>query len=408
MMMFDKLTVLSLLVLLSVPVAVSHSATFTVSRGSDLQSVIDYTGDGDTIKLAGKNFEARPTHFTDSLCGNCEDPQTDIPGTYGFIVKDKSLVIIGSNRQRSRLVTNAGYGVYIVNSPHTEIRNLTITGGKRDPYEFATNAAIVVRNSRVEVIDVDIRDNNHRSADSAVISGIGGIFGREGAEITIHGCTISDCSWDGVALYRGAAATVTDCRIEDGRGAGIGVTWDAVCFAYRNDISGCWKGIGSFGTSWVVARNNVIHDNLGWGIVGSGHSFMDISNNIVHHNGNCGIAPWGNESRGRIANNIVTENGWREHWVCPCVGVWNNGDWAKWDFSHNIVWNNKDGQYQDIWDQTGRNGNLSLDPMFVDHVNFMLQPGSPGLNAGDSTIYNIDGSRSHIGLHGGSQAPAKR
>ncbi len=252
---------------------------------------------------------------------------------------------------------------------------------------------------------VDIRDNTHRSSDSAVVVGIGGIFGREGAEIYISDCHIVNNGWDGIALYRGASAIVTDCIIEEGRGAGIGVTWDATCVAYRNEISAYWKGIGSFGTSLVVARNNLVHENLGWGIIGTGQSTMEATNNVVYHNGNCGVAPWSTESRGRFINNIIVENGWREQWVCPCVGVWNYGDWAKWVFRNNIVWNNKAGEYEAIWDQTGINGNLNVDPMFVGDGSFRLQADSPALHAGDTTIYNTAGSVSHIGLYGGPQAP---
>jgi hypothetical protein len=128
-------------------------------------------------------------------------------------------------------------------------------------------------------------------------------------------------------------------------------------------------------------------------------------------------------------NNIITENGWRERWVCPCAGVWNYGDWAKWEFTHNLVWQNVAGEYVDIWDQTGLNGNISVDPLFLSDVYFMkrdstgikpdstkiydingleyfyLKTGSPALQTGDSLIYNTDGSRSHIGLTGGPQAP---
>ncbi|MEA1981601.1 MAG: hypothetical protein U9N54_11610, partial [candidate division Zixibacteria bacterium] len=90
--------------------------------------------------------------------------------------------------------------------------------------------------------------------------------------------------------------------------------------------------------------------------------------------------------------------------VCPCYGVWNYGDWSKWDFRHNIVWNNKEGDYKDIWDQTDLNGNLSIDPKFTPDSLFNLLATSPALNAGDSVTYNVDGSRSHIGLTGGPQA----
>jgi len=383
---------------------VVSGTTLTVERGSDLQSVIDHASDGDTLRLGAKTFEASPRRFTDPLCGNCLDPQTEVAASYGFIVRGKGLVIVGADREQTVLVTNAGYGVYVENADGTVIRNLTITGGVRNDDGNATDAAVVVRGSRVTVEDVTIRDNTNRSRDSSVVVGIGGVFGREGAEITIRNCQILNGGWDGVALYRGATAFVSDCVIKQGRGAGIGVTWDAYCVAYRNEVTGFWKGIGSFGTSAVIASNNLVHDNLGWGIIGTGESTMEATNNVVHHNGNCGVAPWSTSSRGRFINNIITENGWRDHWVCPCVGVWNYGDWAKWIFRNNIVWGNQAGEYEAIWDQTDINGNLSADPLFGGEQDFHLGPESPAWHAGDSTIYNRDGSRSHIGLYGGPRA----
>ncbi|RME27482.1 MAG: hypothetical protein D6800_05040, partial [Candidatus Zixiibacteriota bacterium] len=128
---------------------------------------------------------------------------------------------------------------------------------------------------------------------------------------------------------------------------------------------------------------------------------------------------WSIDARGRFINNIVVENGWRDQWVCPCVGVWNYGDWAKWIFHNNIVWHNKAGDYEAIWDQVGINGNLSVDPMFIGGATdstdlmsplmprFFLKPDSPARHAGDSTIYNLDGSVSDIGLSGGPVAARK-
>ncbi|MBU8933415.1 MAG: right-handed parallel beta-helix repeat-containing protein [candidate division Zixibacteria bacterium] len=398
--MFKILIVYGISLLLVVQSAIA--ATLTVKRGSDLQSVINYARNGDTLLLAAKEFSSRPSPFEDSLCGNCPDPQTVVRASVGFVIRGKSLVIRGADRTGTKLITGAGYGLYIEDCPSLRISNLTITGGRRDPDGMATNAGIVVRRSQVEITEVNVRDNDHRL--DTVVVGIGGIFGREGAELEIRNCTIENNGWDGIALYRGASAVITDCLIKDGRGAAIGVTWDATCTAYRNEVTGYWKGIGAFGTSWVIARNNLIHNNLGWGMIATGQAYMDMVNNVVYHNGNCGIAPWSTESRGRIVNNIVIENGWREQWVCPCVGVWNYGDWAKWDFRNNIVFNNVAGEYEAIWNQTGLNGNLNVDPLFVGDGDFHLQAGSPGLNAGDSLIYNIDGSASHIGLYGGPQA----
>jgi len=380
-------------------------ATLTVDRGSDLQAIIDYASDGDTLVLGAKEFQASPRKFTDPLCGNCEDPRTEVSASYGFIIRNKGLIVIGADRMKTVLITRAGYGVYLENSYGTEIRNLTITGGLRDRDGNATDAGVVVRRSHVVLDRIDIRNNTNRSSDSSVVVGIGGIFGREGAEIVAHDCRIVNNGWDGIALYRGATAYVTDCLINDGRGAGVGVTWDANCVAYRNEVTGFWKGIGSFGTSSVVASNNIIHDNLGWGLIATGQSSMDATNNTIHHNGNCGVAPWSTESRGRFVNNIITENGWRDHWVCPCVGVWNYGDWAKWTFRNNIVWGNVAGDYEDIWDQTGINGNLNVDPGFIGPGDYHLGADSPALNTGDSLILNLDGSRSNIGLYGGPRAP---
>jgi hypothetical protein len=387
-------------ILAFLPIALS-AETLNIDRGSDLQAIINYAANGDTILIGEKTISANPVAFIDSLCGNCTEPLTPVKAKYGFIIKNKSLHLIGVDRSKSILKTNAGYGVFFLNSPNSSIQNLAITGGKRDLDGNATDAAIVVRNSRVHAYNLDIINNDHRI--DTVVVGIGGIFGREGAEIYIGKCNIINNGWDGIALYRGALAVVTDCLIKDGRGAGIGVTWDATCIAVRNDISGFWKGIGAFGTSWVVSHNNIVHDNLGWGLIATGKSFMDIANNVIYHNGNCGVAPWSIESRGRIINNIITENGWRKEWVCPCVGVWNYGDWAKWEFAYNIVWNNKEGNYKDIWDQTDLNGNLSVDPKFVGKDSFMLKSDSPAINAGHSEIFDIDGSRSDIGLYGGPQ-----
>jgi len=373
-----------------------------VKDGSSLQSAIDKASDDDTLIIARGTFSANRTIFGDSLCGNCPQHRTVIDATYAFIIKDKSICLIGSNRRESILMTNAGYGLYILNSPKCTISNLTVTGGVRDSLEMASDGAVVIRNSNVLLENLDIINNNHEHGSA--VAGIAGVVGREGAEIIVDNCRIINNSWDGVALYRGAVAIITDCLIKDGRGAGIGVTWDAICTAYRNIISGYWKGIGAFGTSWVSARNNAVYDNLGWGIIASGNSYMDVCNNVVHHNGNCGIAVWGSNTSGRFVNNIITENGWKKFWVCPCVGVYNYGDWSKWDFSYNLVWNNKEGNYRDIWDQTGVNNNISADPEFLDKTFFLPNRGSPVIDAGHQEISDPDGSCSDIGLYGGPQA----
>lgn len=384
------------------PLTVLDSTDITWPATAHLMDAIEASADGDTLILETGMYYAVPQSFVDSLCGNCGEHQTAVPATVGFVVRDKSLTIIGRGIDSTVLVTGAGYGLYFENAGRCSLRRLAITGGKRDGAEAATDAAVVVRTTRLYMDGCACRDNIDRH-DSAVV-GIGGVFGREGAEIYLSHSRISNNGWDGVALYRGASAVISDCVISKGRGAGIGVTWDAFCIARRNRISEYWKGIGAFGTSRVLAHNNLVYDNLGWGIVGTGESYLDAANNVVYHNGNCGVAPWSQESNGRIINNIIVENGWREQWVCPCVGVWNYGDLSKWTFQNNLVWNNKDGNYRDMPDVTGHDGNISADPLFVGDGDFHLRPGSQAIDAGCEAIRDTDGSPSDLGMYGGTAA----
>ncbi len=368
----------------------------------DLQLAMDAAADGDTISILPGTYEARPSSFTEELCGNCEEHKTAVSATRGFYVGGKSLTLAGSGATETTLVTNAGYGIFFEDSQRSSITALRITGGRRDADGMATDAGVVARRSHVTIAGVDISDNDGRHDD--VVVGICGVIGREGAELLVTECTITNNGWDGIALYRGATAYIADNTISVGRGAGIGVTWDASAVVLRNRISGYWKGIGSFGSSTVVVRNNEVFDNLGWGLVATGTSSMEASNNVVTRNGNCGVALWSEDAILVLSRNIITENGWRDEWVCPRVGVWLNGDAANLDARFNDVWGNVEGDYHDMDELTGSNGNISLDPQFADSLDFHLLPGSPCLGAGGPSAADPDGGPSDMGSHRGPEA----
>jgi hypothetical protein len=365
----------------------------------DLQKAFDSAVDGDTVIISPGRYVSKPYAFTEALCGNCQEHKTKVDASRGFLIKEKGLTIVGAGVDSTILVTSAGYGVLFLQSYDSEICDLQITGGVRDPDGAATDAAVVVKWGRVTVRDCLIADNTNRP-DSVVV-GIGGVMGREGAELFIINNRIENNTWDGVALYRGATAYIADNIINGGRGAGIGITWDATATIIRNRISNYWKGIGSFGDTRVICASNAVFDNLGWGIIATGTSYMDATNNVVYHNGNCGMAIWSDECTGRFSNNIVIENGWREQWVCPCVGIWNYGELFNFDISYNDVWNNKDGEYGDMPDCAEKNGNLNVDPKFVDTNDFVLPADSPLIDKGNPLLTDPDGSPSDIGLYGG-------
>lgn len=368
-----NLYVLIFCLLISPYLLISQNKVIVVKYGDNLQDVINKSSDGDTLIINEGDYKANPTSFLEKECGNCIEHLTDVNATYGFIVSGKSLTIIGRNPLKTRLITNAGYGFLFLNSSNSTIKNLTITGGKRDRDPNATNGGIVVKNSVVNIKNVNIKDNDDTLPE--IIVGICGIVGRENSEIIIEKCIIRNNSWDGVALYRGSKAIIKDNLIEQGRGVGIGITWDAKAVVYNNSVSYYWKGIGTFGTSYGFVKNNLICENLGWGIVVSGESHMEVLNNIIDKNGNCGVALWDSSAKAKFSNNIISNNGWRDEWVCPQVGFWMNGDLKNLEFTFNNVVNNIMGDYRNIEDLTGKDGNFSIEPDF--DMDYKLPNDSP-------------------------------
>jgi hypothetical protein len=366
---------------------------------ADLQKAINIAADGDTLLLAPGRYVAEAMPYEEARCGNCLNAATPVHATRGFVIDGKRLVLRGRKAADVILETHAGYGLLMINSHDSVIEWLTITGGVRDVDGKATDGAIVLKHSQATIRSCFLRDNTH-FIDSVIV-GIGGVMVREGSNARIEHCAILHNSWDGVALYRGALATISDCAMDSGRGVGIGVTWDAAAVCLRNNISHYWKGIGSFGTATVVARNNAVYDNLGWGMIAAGASTLIAENNVIARNGNCGLAIWNSGTRGRFVNNIAVFNGWRKQWVCPCVGFWNQDSSAVgWTVSNNIVWGNVQ---QDVLgaDSTGF---LFVNPQFADTLDFSLERNSPARGAGDEQLTNSDGSRSDIGLYGGPLA----
>jgi parallel beta-helix repeat protein len=368
----------------------------------ELQYAIDQAADGDTLFLRPGIYSARPQAFDEELCGNCQQHRTKVSASRGFLIKDKALHLTAEDAEKTTLITSAGYGVLFLSSRGSGLEKVTITRGKRDFDGNATDAGIVVKNSSVTIQGVIIRDNTDRP-DSLVV-GIGGIVGREDSELRLIGNEIANNGWDGIALYRGATATIEDNVIRDGRGAGIGLTWDATAIILRNTVTGYWKGIGAFGAARAIVCNNLVQNCLGWGIIATGDAFLDATNNNVIYNGNCGLAIWSETCRGRFLNNIVIQNGWRDEWVAPQVGIMNYGKAENFLIAHNNVWDNVKGNYRDLPDLTGIDGNISANPLFVSDKDHHLTESSPCRNAGSPLISEGDGSISDIGMYGGPDA----
>jgi len=125
-------------------------------------------------------------------------------------------------------------------------------------------------------------------------------------------------------------------------------------------------------------ENNVFHDNPCRAVnltLPEGNTPLVINNTMVRNSVGIrvdGRVPSASEV-GR--NNIIVANG---------VGLEIDfGSGPTWD--HNLVFGNTQN-YSGIADQTGMNGNLSADPLFVNSGsnNFQLQQGSPAIGAGSA------------------------
>ncbi|MBD3237625.1 MAG: hypothetical protein GF330_13045 [Candidatus Eisenbacteria bacterium] len=283
------------------------------------------------LQLRPGDYHLSPSDYVDPTCGNCEDPDRPVPATLGLRIRGARVHLLGLGEDPSqvRIHTHAGYGLLFEDCADCRLEGVTITGGVRDTSGRATDAAVVVRRSRVTIHDCHIAENLGDSATVAqTVVGIMGICGRDGARITVTDCEIRRNSWDGVALFRDASARIANCVIDGGdrgaggascggRGVGIGVTWNARAEIVGNLVARYWKGIGIFVDAEARVLENVIEEMRTWGIAfwdaDRGHPYAEIAWNAIHRTGACGISVTrglpGGRLDSRIAHNAIVRSG---------------------------------------------------------------------------------------------------
>jgi parallel beta-helix repeat protein len=179
------------------------------------------------------------------------------------------------------------------------------------------------------VINENLITNN--VGDSATVAktivGIMGVCCREHSFVTITNNDIIRNSWDGIALYRGAVATIENntvdgvdkargAQIGGGRGVGIGVTWNGRATIRNNRVTRYWKGIGLFVDAYGIVEGNIVEDIITWGIsywdADKGLPVGFIRNNVIYKTGACGASitrAREGEKTGEFTNNIIVETG---------------------------------------------------------------------------------------------------
>ncbi|MCA9727835.1 MAG: right-handed parallel beta-helix repeat-containing protein, partial [Candidatus Eisenbacteria bacterium] len=277
-----------------------------LARAAATAETASRNGEPVLIELAGGHHWLTPQEYLDPTCGNCEDAATAVPATLGIRLAGRHVRLTGAPDHTSIVHTRSGYGILVQDCDECAVTGLLVTGGVRDPDGRATDAAIVVQRSSLLVRDNILRDNIGDAGTLAeVVVGVMGVTGREGSRLRLEGNRILRNSWDGVALYRDAEATIVDNVIDGidlalgrdaggGRGVGIGLTWNARATVRGNRITRYWKGIGVFVDAQAVVENNVVEGVATWGLslwdAGRGRPHADFRGNVVDSTGACGAS----------------------------------------------------------------------------------------------------------------------
>ena len=277
-------------------------------------------------------------------------------------------------------------------------KNITVTSTDPDDPDIVAGT-VINGNNQGSVVTFE-----NGETSEAVLTGFT-ITGGYGTTISEVGSYIF---WGGGIFCFGSSPTIKNNIITDNIGP----------IEIVGDNQALWKlcygaGIGSFQSSATIA-NNIIKNNSGY----AGAIFMagddKVCNNLIYDNSAVvggGVILFG----GRLINNTIVGNDTNanaqigsgpggniyivfdnqfpqclvlNNIICNAPsggGMSGEGAIDESVISFNDVWGNSPGNYMELSNLTGTNGNISEDPMFVDAraKDFHLQLDSPCIDAGD-------------------------
>jgi hypothetical protein len=170
----------------------------------------------------------------------------------------------------------------------------------------------------------------------------------------------------------------------------------------------CFFSQTSSSTDSMIFRNNYI-DNLLFGPYIPNPLRADISNNTIrrvlqyrpsHQESAFSVLIQRNSVSAHFDNNAVTESGYG-FWIASSIPAYDIS------IAFSGFWSNIDGNYYISACTTCVDtiGNIEAYPMYAnpDSYDVHLQAYSPFIDAGDPLIYDLDGTRSDIGVFGGPE-----
>ncbi|MGB9623939.1 MAG: right-handed parallel beta-helix repeat-containing protein [Phycisphaerae bacterium] len=292
----------------------------------------------------------------------------------------------------NRTILDGRQGGSVVAAPEaatatTRIDGFTIRNGKA-----ASGGGIYCYNSSLTIANNTITGNTADGGD-ATSDGGGAIY----------------CEW--------SSATITENTITENNavsaGGGIRCRYSDAIIAgntLRANRAGRGGGIGCFACSPTVANNAVTGNTASWG----GGIYYESSSGVIADNtltantastgsggGLCCVS-----SNPIIANNTLTGNFAVDAGAIYCqfggptitntIVAFNSSgisvESSRPSLRFNCVYGNASYDYMGLTDPTGKNGNISADPVFVgwENGNCHIQPDSPCVDAGDDGVVQAD------------------
>lgn len=339
----------------------------TYFGGDEVQKAVDEVDNGGVVNLiTGEYSKVNPTVFTS------EDHER-----HAFLhIKDKNITINANNSVFNGENSNPMTGVYVVGNTNLKLNNIVVKGFKAQENYYdvewvtASGAGLIV-------------------LDSSVVELTNSTFTNNGAK--------------GMGLYGNSRVTIYNSRVISN---GEQVNNIRNTFFPSSDIVLIYtRGISVSDNSETHLYNVLVKDNVGSGLGSFKDSKVYINNSVF--SGAKKVPDSYNPSKSDVgsASGLVSYN----NSVIEAINsvFYNNLNNAtfSWDSSKITVKNSILYNSDDIDGGTSVN-NIVTDPQFVDYANgnYKLKSTSPGVNAGEPSIKDPDGSISDIGLYGGPHA----
>jgi parallel beta-helix repeat protein len=352
-----------------------------------IQAAIDAAAPGDTVSVSpGVYHELIDNHSKAITIGSTGGPSmTTIDGGMAgtvvrLIANPGETPVLRGFTVRNGLGSFFGGGVSTYGGPAL-IEHNVVTGN------FSCNGGGV----EVSFSSATVRDNVISGNRPNCTGGPGGggiqIGGAGSATITGNLITgnVSPSDGGGISMFAAGSPTISGNTITSnttsgGNGGGISLGNQSNARIVNNVIVGNTTGGSGGGIYWLVPQ---------------GQPGPSLINNTIAGNSGFGSAVFadGFDGTAQVVNNILVGSGSQTVLFC---GSFNNV--IPPIVAFNDVLNTGSGsRYGGICpDQTGVNGNISADPLFVNPVSdFHLRPGSPAIDAGtnnDAPAVDIEGT----------------